>query len=222
MLSETRLSVIEDKTSQIDRQDRITVIGGDSLFRRGLEEMLADFGFDVIQEDDEPIDLAIVIADGLSPAALARVVDEMRRSGAKYAAGMLSEPGAGDLSSALRAGLDGLLSRRMSAEALKRSVELVLLGENVFPARVAETGANAHDEDDLAESLGVSVRDLNMLRLLARGMSNRSISEETMLPESTVKSQVRQALARIGATNRTQAALWAIEHGLDADLRESA
>lgn len=222
MLSETRIPLVEDKTSQIDQLDRITVIGGDALFRRGLEEMLADFGFDVIQEDDEPIDLAIVIADGLSPAALARVVDEMRRSGAKYAAGMLSEPGAGDLSSALRAGLDGLLSRRMSAEALKRSVELVLLGENVFPARVAETGANAHDEDDLAESLGVSVRDLNMLRLLARGMSNRSISEQTMLPESTVKSQVRQALARIGATNRTQAALWAIEHGLDADLRESA
>ena len=222
MLSETRIPLVEDKTSQIDQLDRITVIGGDALFRRGLEEMLADFGFDVIQEDDEPIDLAIVIADGLSPAALARVVDEMRRSGAKYAAGMLSEPGAGDLSSALRAGLDGLLSRRMSAEALKRSVELVLLGENVFPARVAETGANTYDEDDLAESLGVSVRDLNMLRLLARGMSNRSISEQTMLPESTVKSQVRQALARIGATNRTQAALWAIEHGLDADLRESA
>ena len=53
------------------------------------------------------------------------------------------------------------------------------------------------------------------LRLLARGLSNRAIASETGLPESTVKSQVRQALARIGADNRTQAALWAIEHGLD-------
>lgn len=195
--------------------DRVTVIGGDALFRHGLEQMLAGFGFDIIMENDQPIDLAIVIADGLPPAALTRVVDEMRRSGARYVAGILATPGAGDLSAALRAGLDGLLSRSMSPEALRRSVELVLLGENVFPTRVADAGPNAADEDDMAEALGVSVRDLNMLRLLARGMSNRSIADRTGLPESTVKSQVRQALARIGANNRTQAALWAIEHGLD-------
>lgn len=202
--------------------ERITVIGGDSLFRHGLEDMLAGFGFTVIQEDDQPIDLAIVIADGLTPPALGRVVDEMRRSGARYAAGMLGSPGVGDLSAALRAGLDGLLSRNMSAEALRRSVELVLLGENVFPTRVADDAPNPADEDDMADALGVSVRDLSMLRLLARGMSNRAIASETGLPESTVKSQVRQALARIGAVNRTQAALWAIERGLDEQRGQAA
>lgn len=199
--------------------DRITVIGGDALFRHGLEQMVESFGFAIIQENDQPIDLAIVIADGLTPPALARVVDEMRRSGARYTAGILAAPVAGDLSAALRAGLDGLLSRSMSPEALRRSIELVLLGENVFPTRVAEAAPNVADEDDMADALGVSVRDLSMLRLLAHGLSNRSISDKTGLPESTVKSQVRQALARIGANNRTQAALWAIEHGLDEDGR---
>ncbi len=194
---------------------RITVIGGDALFRHGLEEMLAAFGFRIIQEDDQPIDLAVVVADGLTPPALGRVADEMRRSGARFVAGMLANPGVGDLSAALRSGLDGLFSRNMSAEALRRSAELVLLGENVFPTRVADDAPNPADEDDMADALGVSVRDLTMLRLLARGLSNRAISAETGLPESTVKSQVRQALARIGAVNRTQAALWAIEHGLD-------
>lgn len=215
-----------DQTKVEAQAERIAVLGGDALFRSGLEEMLIDFGFVVIHEDEEPIDLAVVISDGLTPQALTRVADEMRRSGARYVAGMLTESSAGDLSAALRAGLDGLLTRRMSAEALRRSVELVLLGENVFPTRMTDVAANPHDEDDMAEALGVSVRDLSMLRLLARGLSNRAISADTGLPESTVKSQVRQALARIGATNRTQAALWAIEHGLDAnlsaDLRESA
>ena len=42
------------------------------------------------------------------------------------------------------------------------------------------------------------------------------------LPESTVKSQVRQAIARIGADNRTQAALWAIEHGLEDEAGRAA
>lgn len=224
MLNETRFAVVEGGAGhKIESQsDRVTVIGGDALFRHGLEELLAGFGYDVIQEDVRPIDLAIVVADGLTPPALARVVDEMRRSGARYAASILAEPGAGDLSAALRAGLDGLLSRSMSAEALRRSIELVLMGENVFPARVSDAAPNPFDEDDMADALGVSVRDLNMLRLLARGMSNRAIAERTALPESTVKSQVRQALARIGATNRTQAALWAIEHGLDDDDRVSA
>lgn len=195
---------------------RVAVIGGDSLFRHGLEQMLTDFDLSVIHEGDEPIDLAVIVADGLSPDALARVAHEMRRSGAHYVAGVLSSPSAGDLSVALRAGLDGLLSRSMSPEALRRSIELVLLGENIFPTRVAEAATNVHDEDDLADALGLSVRDLTMLRMLARGLSNRAISQEKQLPESTVKSQVRQALARIGANNRTQAALWAIEHGLAA------
>ncbi len=135
---------------------------------------------------------------------------------------MLAEPGAGDLSAALRAGLDGLLARSMSPEALRRSIELVLLGENVFPTRVAEASVNPADEDDVADALGVSVRDLSMLRLLAKGLSNRAIATRTGLPESTVKSQVRQALARIGAQNRTQAALWAIEHGLEEEGGKSS
>ena len=202
--------------------NRVTVIGGDALFRHGLEGMLAGYGLDVIREDDRPIDLAVIVADGLTPPALARVADEMRRSGARYVAGLLAAPGAGDLSAALRAGLDGLLSRSMSSEALRRSVELVLLGENVFPTRVAESHINLADEDEMAEALNVSVRDLAMLRQLAKGMSNRAIAAKTGLPESTVKSQVRQALARIGASNRTQAALWAIEHGLDEDIGRRA
>ena len=71
-----------------------------------------------------------LIADGLTPPALGRVVEEMRRSGARFVAGILANPGVGDLSAALRAGLDGLFSRSMSPEALRRSVELVMLGEN--------------------------------------------------------------------------------------------
>ena len=205
-----------------DAAPRLTVIGGDALFRNGLEQMLAAFSFDIIREDDQPIDMALVIADGLTAPALSCVVDEMRRSGARYVAGLLAEPGAGDLSAALRAGLDGLMSRSMSPEALRRSVELILLGENVFPTRVAEASLKMDDEDEMAEALGVSVRDLSMLRLLAKGLSNRSIAGVTGLPESTVKSQVRQAIARIGADNRTQAALWAIEHGLEDEAGRAA
>jgi len=224
MLNQTTGTVpaIRQAAATPAEQGRITVIGGDALFRNGLEQMLSSFGFQVIREDDQPIDMAMIIADGLPPNALARVVDEMRRSGARYVAGLLAAPGAGDLSAALRAGLDGLMSRSMSSEALRRSVELVLLGENVFPTRVVENQVNRADEDEMAEALNVSVRDLGMLRLLARGMSNRDIAGRTGLPESTVKSQVRQALARIGATNRTQAALWAIEHGLDDDNGQAA
>ena len=193
---------------------RIAVIGGDGLFRSGLETVLTSFDFQVTHEDG-PMDLALIVADGLSLAALTRVSEELRRSGAKFVAGVLTEPSVGDLSTAIRAGLDGLLARSMSRAALQRAVELILLGENIFPTRVADTAPAVDDEDDMAEALGVSVRDLSMLRFLARGLSNRAIAKEAGLPESTVKSQVRQALARIGAQNRTQAALWAIEHGLE-------
>jgi DNA-binding NarL/FixJ family response regulator len=63
-------------------------------------------------------------------------------------------------------------------------------------------------------------RERGVLRLLARGLSNADIAERLHLTEGTVRNYVSAVFAKLGVTDRTQAALLALRHGLvDADNR---
>ncbi len=53
-----------------------------------------------------------------------------------------------------------------------------------------------------------------MLRLIARGMSNRQIASELSVAEKTVKTHVSNVLSKLGVADRTQAALYAVQHDL--------
>lgn len=64
----------------------------------------------------------------------------------------------------------------------------------------------------LAEPL--THREEEILRLLARGQSNKEIAEGLHLTEGTVKNYISRIYAKLGARDRTQAALWAVEHRL--------
>ncbi len=57
-------------------------------------------------------------------------------------------------------------------------------------------------------------RELEILRLLAEGCSNREIAAALKLSERTVRNHMTDILGKLGVRNRTQAALWAREHGL--------
>ena len=52
------------------------------------------------------------------------------------------------------------------------------------------------------------------MKLLAQGSSNKEIAAQLCLSEKTVKNRVSEILSKLGLHNRTQAALWAVEHGL--------
>jgi DNA-binding NarL/FixJ family response regulator len=57
-------------------------------------------------------------------------------------------------------------------------------------------------------------RELEVIRLMAEGQSNRTIAGRLNLTEAAVKVHIRRVLRKLGATNRTQAAIWAVERGL--------
>jgi DNA-binding CsgD family transcriptional regulator len=66
----------------------------------------------------------------------------------------------------------------------------------------------------VGSEVGLTPRELEILSLVAQGRSNSEIARETYLGMNTIKSHVRNAYAKIGATNRSQATAWAIQHGL--------
>jgi two-component system nitrate/nitrite response regulator NarL len=57
-------------------------------------------------------------------------------------------------------------------------------------------------------------REIEIIRFMAEGHSNKTIAGWLSLTEPSVKVQIRKLLRKLGATNRTQAAIWAMERGL--------
>ncbi|MBB2940661.1 DNA-binding NarL/FixJ family response regulator [Actinoplanes lutulentus] len=123
-----------------------------------------------------------------------------------------------DVFSAIRAGAIGYLLKDASSERLMEAVRAAVRGESVLEPgvaaklvlRVAQLPTPA--PDPLIAPL--SGRELDVVRLLAGGRSNREIAAALFLAEGTVKNHVTSALSKLGARDRTQAALRARELGL--------
>ena len=67
---------------------------------------------------------------------------------------------------------------------------------------------------DTTVAADLSPRERDVLKLLARGLSNSEISERIFLSEGTVRNYVSSILTKLGVTDRTQAAVIALRHGL--------
>ncbi|WP_141203811.1 response regulator transcription factor [Streptomyces griseorubiginosus] len=124
---------------------------------------------------------------------------------------------------ALRAGADGFLLKRARPAEIVHAVRLVAEGESLlFPASVRQLAARyGEGEGNLAaraamERARLTDREAEVLRLMARGLSNAEIAERLVVGTETVKSHVSGVLAKLGARDRTQAVIAAYESGFVA------
>jgi two-component system, NarL family, nitrate/nitrite response regulator NarL len=123
------------------------------------------------------------------------------------------------LTLALQVGAEGCLHKDITGDALRRAMHLVRLGMTVFPTSVAELlddGGDGEIPPDTSEAGELSRRELEILRCLLAGQSNKAIARQLDITESTVKMHFKNLMRKIRAQNRTQAAVWAIQHGLAA------
>jgi DNA-binding NarL/FixJ family response regulator len=67
----------------------------------------------------------------------------------------------------------------------------------------------------LGVSVGLNVREAEILRLIAQGLSNEEIADRDCLSINTIKTYIRSAYAKIGVHTRSQAVAWALQHGFD-------
>jgi DNA-binding NarL/FixJ family response regulator len=72
----------------------------------------------------------------------------------------------------------------------------------------------APQDGAMAEETGLTKREIDMLKALARGLSNHAIGKEMWVTEQTVKFHLRNIYRKLGVTSRTEAARYAYEHGL--------
>jgi two-component system nitrate/nitrite response regulator NarL len=118
--------------------------------------------------------------------------------------------------------LAGYLSKASTGPAVYQQLRLILEGERILPLKIlremVSSAADAAGSRDRKRSQTLSQRDREVLRLLVAGQSNKTIAERLQLGESTVKVVLKSIFAKIRVTNRTEAALWALNHGLDNAL----
>lgn len=121
----------------------------------------------------------------------------------------------------LRAGALGYLLKDVSIQELAEAIQTVMSGGVLIEPSVARkvvaefarmTPQTPAAASDLVETL--SERELEVLKLLADGLTNREIANSLFLAEGTVKNYVTNILGKIGARDRTQAALRARDLGL--------
>jgi two-component system NarL family response regulator len=113
-----------------------------------------------------------------------------------------------DIYRAIQAGARGYLLKGMDIDELTEAIRSVHAGKSRIPAFVAEK---------LADRMGgpaLTTREIEVLRRIVAGRSNKEIGSDLFISEATVKTHVNSILGKLGVTDRTQAATSALQRGI--------
>jgi two-component system, NarL family, nitrate/nitrite response regulator NarL len=180
------------------------------LLKDSLSLVLIEAEFSVFDERGELDNNTIVVVD-FKDCKDPEFVRMHQSYGAKIVA-LTSQADSRELELDDIAPLSGLLTYDLSAEAFVRSLRLIGSGERVFPRDLAlgrrPQGPSAPEPQ--SDSARLSPREKEILSHLLAGHSNKLIARELGITEATVKVHLKSVLRKIGADNRTQAAIWAL------------
>ncbi|WP_434769648.1 response regulator [Curtobacterium flaccumfaciens] len=134
---------------------------------------------------------------------------------------------------ALEAGASGFLLKNASPERLIDAVRTVAAGDALLapdvtrrvisratasaavqPSATTTTATPSTTGEDALAAAGLTERETEVLRLLARGLSNAEIAAELYVGDATVKTHVSNVLQKLALRDRIQAVVWAFEHGV--------
>jgi two-component system, NarL family, response regulator YdfI len=207
---------------------RVFIVASSPLARAGLEDLLAARDVEVVASSGTIDALAELLADAAPDVVLFDASGEPFEPALEsiVASGLASDVSVvilGDgmtpsaSAEALRAGIRGALPGDISPEQLVTALQAVASGLMVMHPSHASEGlpANSHPTravDEFAESL--TRREMEVLQMLAAGLSNKEIAARLKISDHTVKFHVASILGKLGAASRTEAVSLGIRRGL--------
>ena len=223
-----------------------TVLGcKNAMLREGLKHILSSTRFKLHPDDltrvrqdqwEVTSPLLLIIDTNLFPDGLAGNVWALKQQYPHARIVMLSDGfDLEDMKSAFQSGADGYCLATTGCEALIKYLDLVVLGEVVFPSAAflaaistfgeevdpsketsaikvssLQTPPSAEGQDSPIRTL--STREAEILHCLMQGAPNKVIARKLDVAEATVKVHIKAILRKIRVANRTQAAMWAVNH----------
>ena len=212
---------------------KILIVDDQSLFREGLKTLLAvQQDFDVVGEaanGEEALRLSVILRPNVILMDLrmpvldgVRTTERIREAIPESKVIVLTTFDDDDLVfDGLRAGATGYLLKDVSSEKLFEAIRAAARGEYfLLPAITAKVitefsrlpRASNHKQIELAEAL--SPREMEILRLVATGISNKEIADRLVISEGTVKNHLSSILSKLGVKDRLQAVIKAREIGI--------
>ncbi|TYK42924.1 response regulator [Actinomadura decatromicini] len=219
---------------------RVLIADDQVMIRDGLAALLSsDPGIEVVGQAGNGRE-AVEMARALDPDVIVMDIRMPEMDGLAATAELVGEPAAEadpavarpkvlvlttfDLDEyvyeALGAGASGFLLKDASAADLVSGVRIVAAGDALLAPSITRrligdfARRRRHQRPSPQATAGLTPRELDVLRLIARGLSNAEIAAELVLAEQTVKTHVGHVLTKLTLRDRTQAVVYAYENGL--------
>ncbi|HUE59301.1 MAG TPA: response regulator transcription factor [Acidimicrobiales bacterium] len=224
---------MSDQTAE-DEVIRVLIADDQALFRRGLYVVLGtEENIEVVAEAEDG-EQAITKAEEMAPDVVLMDVRMPRVNGIEAASRiretlpstkilMLTvSDEEDDLYEAIKAGANGYLLKEISVEEVASAIRAVVQGQSLISPSMAskllnEFNSLARQAADRREQLPAPVltaRELEVLKLVARGMSNRDVADQLYISENTVKNHVRNILEKLHLHSRMEAVMYAVRKRL--------
>ncbi|WP_167736406.1 response regulator transcription factor [Nocardioides sp. 1609] len=210
---------------------RVLVVDDQQLFRRGLTMLLAvEPGLEVVGEAGDGVE-GTQLAETAAPDVVLLDVRMPKRSGieacraikesvptAKIIMLTVSDEEA-DLYEAVKSGASGYLLKDSSIEEVAQAIRVVADGQSLISPSMAiklidEFKQMSRPERETGPALRLTERELDVLRLVAQGHSNKEIAARLFISENTVKNHVRNMLEKLQLHSRMEAVMYAVRENL--------
>jgi DNA-binding NarL/FixJ family response regulator len=204
---------------------RVVVVDDHALLRAGTRRILEEApGFDVVGEAGDG-DAALAAIDELGPDVVLVDIRLPTTNGIDLAAQIVSEhpsivvlilsayDDADYVEAAMAAGVSGYLLKTTPSDELVRLIQEACEGTHRLGPRLRGRGEKASDVEFESSSVRLTAREEEVVRLAARGLSNKAIAHELGISRRTVEGHLNHVFEKLGTASRTELVHYALAHG---------
>lgn len=206
------------------RQVKVVIIDDHVMVREGIKQLLEIDGDILVVGEAGDGEEGIKLLENMKPDVVLldinmpkmnglEVLEELKKRGLSHKVLILTIHNEVEyLVKAVDIGVDGYVLKDSELAVLKKAIFTIHEGNSYIQPSLTPLLKDKLEQMKEAKEEGLTKRELEVLKLIARGMYNKEIADELVISEKTVKNHISSIFRKIDVSDRTQAAIYAIKH----------